>query len=1450
MKNKAVILFILLTLFLVAISSYIFQKGDTVFTGKLRATNAQNSFFIEKINSSVDHNTGQENIILTLRTEWNGIYFENTGDFSKLSDQERLDFLKNTIKNTITKQFFLDNLSPVVDEVTPETDLTIGGEAGILASTVKARQYVVSNKKITAPLLFTLDNLTSDSGEVYEAFDKNAKYDFVFVVEANHLTTVGNGDSDSRVRDALDSFASYLSSNSVDYRANIIEIGGRKALYNWVNDASTFTLFEGNGTDVIKSVYDSKPAIFPNIATLSYNNMASSNSIINALNGRPGITEAQKHLKSYPQDVYFTDVKDPSVATRTSSEFFIQRYSNWLSNGTYANSNLKKAIELVGKYNQTGSSNKTTGGSNGLFGLYEAVNFLESNKDSSRKQVIVLISNQWLKSDKVTINEFLPTILGNNDKDADAKDKFTTWFTGKMLNNNFNLLSSTSLWESSTTITGSPYNSTGSVDRLGHTATDTYDSPIASSLHPLEFKILLKENMKEYEASVVDTTGKYTFQNYLSDTLMNYVGKNRFYQKWYINFTNSVSTFDWKKILLSVKDFTLPYSDDASGTSYKNVLTTTVLTKPISDVGKEWAPAVATDILTYNRTETNYDRYYYTQVPTIIAFTSPDETLSSIFWYPNNQKNYDLNFTLKKYKNIGTIPADAKLLDLKVKVFNGSTEITGAVPTIDFTKFTVQQSTMAVNIPFTQSELNVIRPIVRASGLNQLTISVSANLNGELINDTITTNIDFIGPVVTNSSIVNESASEILKALGIFKNDPNENEYIEALTTAIATDSSPGYLYVRNETTKDSRITLKFTLVDSNLLLDSSGNVDTKYYYTVIHSKFESAFVSVLLVTVDKTNNTTLNVTINGKMKPDSDLSVPMVKDNYGNESPISGLNINQILLPDPNTIPVNLKSTEINDYSLDSTVDISPKTYVKGSINTYNLNFGNQTTTFINNQTVGLLVPFTQDKSNVDTPSSGNIVNFGTNINSYLSYETWRAATIYPTPSNYVAISGYVQEVPLKTRSGASLYDGIYGVQYVFPVNRAGGIAGFVYDSSLTANANISKLYTSAITTKQYRVDTIPPKLNKIIKTNTPLKDNTKTYVIGTDFNLGNTNTVIDSGYNSITYNDNLFTGSLSKGLKGKAGDIYTVVLNDVSLPTKNTSPGDLNASTNNTAKAKFYTYKISTDNSFSGEDLAGNSVNNLGNIGVIINSYPNISSVTYGSNVLTFNDIKFTKSNTLLFNKNSYAGAITYLDSSSVYPGNISTNLDLPVPNNAFLTNGKKFFNTYSFDEAGWIKNVINTYVYDTMINTSFSTLTKVVFTKTGSLWNGKIDFGNISEYVGLSSFTMVFPNATTISIPDNIFQTTSSETIGTTRNMVVSGNEKKPVILTFSSGVPSNSSISAEVTDKLGNIKTFTVPAIFVSNLKIIGREDTDNKQKESIVNIEGKSINIRATKDTNK
>lgn len=1404
MKNKFIIFFIALVILALALTGYKLIKSESdngATITKLRSSGAQNNLIIERIQNSTNNPVSQEYVLVTLRTEWNGLYFETNSTStspSSLTSEEKLQI----IKQSITPQEFINNLVPEIDEATTETGLGIGPET----SGVNARRYVVQSPKTTSPIYFTVNDLINDSGTVYEAIDPTTKYDFVFVVEANDATTNTN------VKNSLSEFTTYLNTNNYDYRTNIIEIGGKKAIYKEVGTTGKYNIQDSTGVSVITTSNSNNNYSKSSSYSLLYSNM-------------------DKTKVSYPQDVYFTDGLYP---TSTSSEFYIQRYSNWLSSA-----NLSTAISLIGKYNLTGSTYKTPSGSNGLYGLYEAISFLNTTKDSSRKQVIVYIGNKEMNSDITTVKGIPQFSNITATTDADAKIAFTNWFNTQIATNNFLVLNSTP-FSNSSTFDSNPY-TTVNIDRLGHTIAGTY-TKLDNKLYLLGLKNQLLDKLYEYESG--------TNQTYLKDTLYNFIGRGRYYQKWYLKYTVTTPAVDkWKKLLFSLGDFKINYDDGNNST----VKTTTVLKKPMSEADLNFYPGKSTDILAINPTEKYYDRYYYTNGnPTIITFTNPNE--NNPIWYPDSQQNYILNFNFSKANTTNVLPDGTALTSLKLEIKNGTNTILNKTYTrADIVQketslggwgLTTSKDKYLVSVYFSDLEFKSLQDAVKASRNYHLTFDVTGTINNELVQKSVTTYVDIIGPEIVGSATAhNQSAKAILKALDIFKDDPLEDAYIDAITS----NDVNGYLYLRSGSNgSGSDVTFNFTVYDENPTSDT-----LKYYDTVIHAKIASNFIGQHIVTTYKIDPTDkyVDVGINGQLKTETILRDIEVQDSFGNKSILRIINTTPVFINDPLPLTVNLVDSQINNYTGDSTIDITPKLFVKGGTrDNYDLSFANST--FDSNKIVGLVLPFTQDKSKVDTTTSGTVTDFGRVAKINLNYETFKSATTYPLPTNIIDISGHLDKVNMLSKKNTNLYDGIYGVQNILPVNRAGGIAGFEYNLLLAgatsnADSNVAKL-TSPITSLKYVVDTIAPKVKSVYKTAVAFKDGFTIYTNNVDFIVPVVSMQIDSSYPTLTYSDSIFTGNVAdKNLDGKPLDIYTIQLDDFSLGTKNINPGSTSAGTNTEANYRFYTYRPTNSNLFTARDLADNINPSAGNIGNLISVYPVINGVSYGTNIkgpspatenLPNNNFYFTKLMNNLLLHNSFAGAA----SSSLISGAIGTvtkDYDLPIPTPNFATNGEKLITTYSFNSAGWVKSELKNIVYDTEINTTNKTLPQAILIKTGTnTWEGDIYFGDIYEYAGLTNFSILSGKATNLPI-DGTFTVNSSNTITRTETAALNKSDvTKKVSFTYNttSKIPTDT-VSILLTDKLGNTGIFNLKLIITNPLELIGTSVNGNKQIKSTVDI---------------
>lgn len=1078
--------------------------------------------------------------------------------------------------------------------------------------------------------------------------------------------------------------------------------------------------------------------------------------------------------------------------------------------------------------------------------LNSALNTLKSISTSNKK-VILLIADKEIAT-------------GISETD---KSNFINTFSNQLITNNITLFSS-SILSDSTTFTINPY-ANKSKDRLGNpTGTYTYD---ALKLYPQEIKNKLGGLIFDYDSGASQI-------NLLSD-LKNLVGLERYYQRWHIKFTNSMVDHNkWKKLLFSLDDFNLIYS--ATSTTPElitEVKTTTVLKKPIADAGIYFSPGTSLEILSVNPDEKYYDRYYFTNSPIMINFTNPNEKVQMPFWNPSNVSSpvYRLEFEVFKFGATETIPNGAKLDSLSIAVKNKETPILDLTP--DVANYKATKGRIPVSIEFSEENLNLIRAAIKGDNKDDiesryyyLTFEVIADYQGTKVKHDITAKVDLLPPEVLGATYAqNSDAAAILKALGIFAGDTNEDKYIEVLTSA----DGAGNLYIRKDLSDPTPFILfNFILYDENFKTNSDGTFNLDYYKNVIHSSIASNFIGQHIVTVYDVNEneSQIEVTISGELKDDTLLREITLSDGFGNKATIQVVNVKLTYLDDPVSIPVNLVNSQVNSPPH---IGGNIFTFVKAKnngidINNYDLNYDSSNfrdVSVSDNHIVGLILPFTQD---IDTYKNGykNLTDtlsyFGNKISTEnLSYKVYKAAQSYPLEMGGT-VSGYNSSINLLSRNGGIKYDGIYGIKNILPVNRAGGIAEFVYSLSTTRDSNVAKL-TSPITNTQYVVDTIMPQKLNVHKTAVSFKDESTIYTNNVDFIVPFVSMQIDSSYPTVTYSDSIFTGNVAdKNLDGKPLDIYTVQLDDFSLGLVNTNPGNLSADTSTNANTRFYTYKISNNANFTAEDLANNDNPYAGNIGNLITLYPGVNSVSYGINVkepedLLNNNFYFTNLMDELLSHNSFAGAASSkLITGAI--GTVSKDYNLTIPTVIFDTNGEKFITTYSFTSAGWVKSELKSIVYDTEINTTNKTLPQAVLIKTGmNTWEGEINFGDIYEYVGLSNFTISGGRASNISIGDNTFIVNSSNIIMRTETAALDrSNATKKVTFTYntSSKIPTDT-VKVTLTDKLGNTGEFNLKLLISNPLYLLGTSANSNKQIKSTVDINSnRKIIIKGVTEENK
>jgi len=193
----------------------------------------------------------------------------------------------------------------------------------------------------------------------------------------------------------------------------------------------------------------------------------------------------------------------------------------------------------------------------------------------------------------------------------------------------------------------------------------------------------------------------------------------------------------------------------------------------------------------------------------------------------------------------------------------------------------------------------------------------------------------------------------------------------------------------------------------------------------------------------------------------------------------------------------------------------------------------------------------------------------------------------------------------------------------------------------------------------------------------------------------------------------------------------------------------------------------------------------------------------------------------------------------SKAWHSGNLGKLIDINA--NLVSGDGKRTFTFYSFAPNGNFVETIENVVVDNSINYSSASIrprSSVVSFKTSGNYTTKLNFDDVTEYVGLASY--VITNATLEKVTGNI-----SDDL-TTKNQPslnpVGGVTGEPTI-SFTHNVPQDKILKIKFVDKLGNEKVIDYHIVIKSQLEIIGTKAGENQEIRSTIDIGGNNINIK-------
>lgn len=169
---------------------------------------------------------------------------------------------------------------------------------------------------------------------------------------------------------------------------------------------------------------------------------------------------------------------------------------------------------------------------------------------------------------------------------------------------------------------------------------------------------------------------------------------------------------------------------------------------------------------------------------------------------------------------------------------------------------------------------------------------------------------------------------------------------------------------------------------------------------------------------------------------------------------------------------------------------------------------------------------------------------------------------------------------------------------------------------------------------------------------------------------------------------------------------------------------------------------------------------------------------------------------------------------------------------------TEGKHNISFYSFSKSGQRTDNVEEVLVDKNINYNGRLRSKTPRSSTGS-YTIKLNFDDVTEYVGLKSYEIINYNTA------NITAGAKKDDL-TTKNQPslnpVGGVTGEPTI-TFVHNVPQDKILKIKFTDKLGNEKVIDYHIVIESQLEIIGKKAGESQEIRSIIDIGGDNIDIK-------
>lgn len=1389
-------------------------------------TDIDNVMTIEDITPTyvLENDVVRQQTEVTIKTNWKGLYINIPDDMTDVTKDDVISALETQISPTL--------LEDVIVNVNDEEGVTTG-DYGVVDENLFGNSTLkeASFESITQTEIGVGYRGLGGIGTNY------AYYDIVFVMGITDQTVTGNGVETlkTEITDWADNFSEELKNG--EFRMNIIEVGGRKG-------------FE-------KAFYLDYPTVdYPLLDYPAY---------------------ADPYLDS-PLDVTIKGKTYEGEFLVGYNKWLNESSTDAFGNPVYGEDGydqFMEAVNLVGSINTGGYG--TLDGENTAWGIYKAIEFLKANDDRDAQKVIVLMSNQPIAlyengvsflddaispsaisySNIPAINNPVFSAVGTSyeqkideakifeaERDTEdtiyrkAENAMIDYFSDEINSNEIDFVLSSALSDYNGQAllyvrTNENFKEVGELDSLGHERTDLYnfDGSHHVYTYPLQLKSVLtgiskltlddgtiytdpadiekyltthtqSEVLKtvtdvvftykdkvsedlfyEYESSEVKdgNVNNIFLHNYTREILEDYFLKKSIYQKWKLTYISPYyKTYDeYKKVSFSIDDFSVTSDggiDIVTNTELKNddynyLVTTYGVT----------LPAKFTD-------EEDYvDRYYSaTPVDFDFEYLNPAEADPRLLteYDPvagTNTTTIHSQLTINDNKAHDITVLESEELYYQVSV-GGS-----VVATYPLTDYIIDESNDTVNFNYTLTDAE--RTLL--GNYNEATIKlyssisyIAPNLKKRdvtryiVIRESIKALIDLTPPelvlTATNSTAKSVFESMNTNVLGIGNLDSGNintgmtpiftDEYITELTqvTAGTSDSQATEFYVKD----DDSVALEFELTDDNMAV---GNIifngdDTLTEYPVEY-----------LVNVQNSQDTSKTYTISN------------IIDDFGNGTPDVVLTMS-VLVSLPSSLEIDETVTNETGTDEDGTEYFNRD---------YTIGAGNAGA---DKRIVAIVLPVIHSNSTVDLPEQGDTVLIG---EKYIGKATTLGADV-----------SVEMTLPVST-AGSLRYDGEYDVNYLILVNQAGGV------SQVGGNdVDFGLLPSTYINSYHYIVDTVPPRLDYLIKSDVIFRDAD-----------GNTYT----GFSKDLFLDDA-ADTDGDGVKpGKSGDTYTISVIDVNIADNlftEVIPGTVSDGE---------TYSFTKPVDYAGNEMtddASVTIDTTPPVGITLNGIQFENLVINKSTSETF---PFTKENTNLYVVGTaYANAGE--DKAVILSGSFNPNHDLSY----LSTDGLKEMEFYSFSRAAMVTPADVDFVYDTAINYYTSKLIGTFIAERGDTnFSVTIPLRMITEYAGLETVTLnTYDSAIgNVNLTSDLTGVVATKFLSYTPDGV-------DFTLTFDLLISKETAtIEIGVTDQLDNYDTYDITFTINDYLRLKGKKESESKVLESQIHIiNSEDFNVDSTKET--